>query len=367
VIAHRGAAIAVRAGAALEPAVDGADFVVTQIRVGGMAARHRDESIPLKYGVIGQETTGPGGLSLAWRTIPAMLAIARTVERRAPAAFILNYTNPSGIVTEAVRTATGARCLGLCSGIPGIQDRIAVVLADRWPRLRSYCVGLNHLGFIHRFRQDGQEVTADVLAPLYENACAHGGLANPELFQLLQAVPISYVNYYYRRAQCVAEAKARTQTRAEEIRGIEAAILREAADPACVTKPAALARRGGGGYASITCRFLQAIVGDRGDELACTVLNDGAVDGLPADAGVEVVCRVGARGATPLPVGPVPANFRALVQAVKTTESLAVRAALERSRTLALQAMVSHPLVGDLDVARPLLDELLAAHQLEFH
>lgn len=366
--AHAGRRLTVTASTELEPAVRGAHFVITQVRVGGMTARQLDESIPLKYGIIGQETTGPGGMFKALRTIPAMLEIARTVARVAPEAFILNYTNPSGIVTEAVCNHTRARFIGLCSGIPGMQDRIHTLLGERWPGNRSYCVGLNHLGFIHRYVDGaGTDITPTALAALYENACTPGGIANPELVQLLQAVPISYVNYYFRRGQCVTDAKARAQTRAEEIRGIEAEILREAGDPACVTKPAALGRRGGEGYAAVTFRFLRAILHNRGDELTCSVLNRGAVAGLPDDAAVEIVCRVDAQGATPLTVGPIPLAFRGLIQAVKTYETLTVQAAIERSRSLALRALVSHPLCGDLDVARPLLEEMLAANGLDFH
>jgi 6-phospho-beta-glucosidase len=301
----------------------------------------------------------------ALRTIPPMLEIARTVERVAPEAFILNYTNPSGIITEAVCNHTKARFIGLCSGIPGIQDRILELLGARWPGLKTYCVGLNHLGVVNRFVCDGMDVTRDALAVLAENASREGGITEPELLRLLDGVPISYVNYYFRRAKYVADARAKGKTRAEDIRSIEAEVLAEAANPSCTSKPAALSRRGGGGYADITFRFLGAILHDRGDELACSVLNRGTVEGIPDHASVEVVCRVDARGAVPIPVGPIPLSFRGLVQAVKSYETLTVQAAIERSRTLAWQALVAHPLCGDLDVARPLLEEMLAAHHLD--
>jgi len=365
-LTHSGRRVVITAGTDLATQLRAADFVITQIRVGGMDARYLDESIPLKYGIIGQETTGPGGMFKALRTIPPMLDIARTVERVAPEAFILNYTNPSGIITEAVCNHTRARFIGLCSGIPGIQDRIQEILAPHWPKLKTYGVGLNHLGFINRYVSEGKDVTPEALELLYENSIRHGGIANPELLKLLHAVPITYVNYYFRRGQCVAEAKAKGKTRAEEIRAIEAKIMAEAADPGCVSKPTELSRRGGGGYASITFRFLKAILNDRGDELTCSVLNRGAVEGIPADAAVEVVCRVDARGATPLPVGPIPLSFRSLVQAVKAYETLTVQAAMERRRSLALEALISHPLCGDLDVTLPMLDEMLTAHHLDY-
>lgn len=365
-IEHAGRPIEVKAGTELEPLVRGADFVICQIRVGGMTARHLDESIPLKYGILGQETTGPGGMFKALRTIPPMLQVARTVERFAPEAFILNYTNPSGIVAEAVLTHSRARFVGLCSGIPGMQEHLAQELAARWPALKTYCVGLNHLGFIHRFVSGGEDVSAAALAALAAGARERGDAGGAETIEAFQAVPIGYVNLFIRRAAVVAGARAQARTRAEQIREIEAELFADAANPACVTKPEALRRRGGGGYSAITFRFLRAILHDRADELACTVLNRGAVDGIPPDAGVEVVCRVGAQGADPLPVGPIPLAFRGLVQAVKAYETLTVQAAVERSRTLALRALVNHPLCGDLDVAKPLLDEMLVAHGLHF-
>lgn len=363
---HAGRRIAVLAGRELERLVAGADFVVCQIRVGGMDARQLDETIPLKYGIIGQETTGPGGMFKALRTIPWMLHIARTVERVAPQAFLLNYTNPSGIVAEAVLNHSRVRFVGLCSGIPGLQEHIAKALGDRWPDLRTYCVGLNHLGFIHRFVSGAQDVSAAAVAALADSTRAAGDADGAALIEALQAYPISYLRYYYRRAAVVTAARHRAKTRAEAIREIEAEVFADAAQPERATKPAALARRGGGGYAAITSQFLRAILHDRGDERVCTVLNGSAVDGLPGDAGVEVVCRVDAHGAVPLPVGPIPLAFRGLVQAVKTYETLTVRAAIERSRVVALQALLAHPLCGDLDIASPLLDEMLAAHGLDF-
>ena len=369
-LAAAGRPIVLRVGQDLPALLDGVNFVVTQIRVGGMAARALDEKIPLKYGVIGQETTGPGGMFKALRTIPPMLEIARTVERVAPDAFILNYTNPSGIIAEAVTRHTGARLIGLCSGIPGLQARLRELLEPEFGPVRTYCVGLNHLGFVHRFlAADGREITGAALAVLERAASAaedHAGVAPPEWMRLLHAVPMGYLRYYYARKQTVEQALAKPQTRAEEIMEIERRIFAEAADPQTIGKPEALAKRGGGGYAGVTFQFLRAIHFNTGDELVCTVPNAGAVEGIEAAAGVEVVCRVDAAGAHPLPVGPIPLAFRGLVQAVKAYETLAVEAAIHQNRSLAIQALLNHPLVGDLATAEALVDEMLAAHGLHY-
>jgi 6-phospho-beta-glucosidase len=342
------------------------DFVIAQIRVGGMAARYLDESIPLKYGIIGQETTGPGGMCKALRTIPAMLEIAGVVERRCPRAFILNYTNPSGVITEAVRKYSGAQIIGLCAGIPSMQADFATKLADVYPDLRTQCVGLNHLGFVHRFLSGGQDVTDAAIERLFAGDLDDGQQLQARLARLVGAVSIGYLNYYVYRKLCVEKALAAPQTRAQQVEAVEAEIFVEAADPRTIGKPAALQARGGGGYADITFAVLRAILHDSGAELAANVPGAGSVDGIDADAVVEVVCKVTRRGAVPLPVGPIPLAFRGLVQAVKAYETLTVEAAMHRSKRLARQALLNHPLAGDLDTIEPLLDEMLTAHGLQY-
>jgi len=369
-VAARGRAIRIESGGQLEPLLEGADFVITQIRVGGMEARYKDESIPLKHRVIGQETTGPGGMFKALRTIPAMLDIARRVERIAPDAFILNYTNPSGIITEAVSRHTGAKIIGLCSGIPTMQVLLASMLAKSFSQLKSYTVGLNHLGFIYRFTSNGADVTDQAIDRLLEIARASGNsffLGDPKLIALIRAVPIMYVDhYYYHRRKTLGELQQSPQTRAQKIMDIEKEIFEQAADPHLAAKPKALQKRGGLGYSDITFEFLKAICHNRGQELVCTVLNHGAVDGIDAEAGVEVVCRVDRQGPKALPVGPIPLAYRGLVQAVKTYESLTVQAAVEGRRDLAVLALTNHPLVGDHALAESLVNELSAAHAVQW-
>jgi len=368
--AAKGRDLRIESGHELEPMLAGADFVITQIRVGGMEARSKDESIPLKHGVIGQETTGPGGMFKALRTIPAMLDVARQVERIAPGAFILNYTNPSGIITEAVSRHTGAKIIGLCSGIPTMQVLLAAMLSKNFPNLKSYTVGLNHLGFINRFTSNGADVSDRVIDRLLEIARASGNtffLGDPRYIELIRAVPIMYVeHYYYNRHKTLEELRRGGQTRAQKIMDIEKEIFRQAADPALAAKPKALGQRGGLGYSDITFEFIKAICRDLGKELVCTVLNHGAIDGIDSEGGVEVVCRVGRQGPAALPVGPIPLAYRGLIQAVKTYESLTVRAAVEGNRDLAVLALTNHPLVGDYALAESLVTDLSAAHSIEW-
>ncbi len=361
--------IKVTSSTELSKALEDVDFVVTQVRVGGMSARHLDESIPLRYGVIGQETTGPGGMFKALRTIPVMIEIAEEVTRLSPNAMILNYTNPSGVITQAVLNHTEARLVGLCSGIPGLQDLLAGVLTPRFGPIETRCVGLNHVGFIHDVSADGVAVTREAI----KEATSQLASVSAELerwcalSELLGAFPIpGYCNYYFHRSKSVAMQQEADRTRSQQIMEIEKEVFREAADPSTSSAPVALAKRGGQGYSNITFAVLQAMVSGNPADLAMSVRNDGTVTGLPDDASVEVVCRVDGNGATPLHVGEIPLAFRALVQAVKAHETLTIEAAITRRRDLALQALLAHPLVGDLDLAEPLVDELLEAHGLDF-
>ncbi|OPZ31091.1 MAG: putative 6-phospho-beta-glucosidase [Lentisphaerae bacterium ADurb.BinA184] len=371
-LAAGGRRIRVGSDVCLERMLDGADFVITQIRVGGMAARHLDESIPARYGLLGQETTGPGGLFKALRSVPAMLDIARAVERVAPQAFILNYTNPSGIVTEAVLNHSNARIIGLCSGMPAVGAWLREHLREPYPDLRLRAVGLNHFGFYHRLLSGGREVTGEAIGYLVkQSACAaEGERGDPDwlhLSEMLGAVPMwGYSEMYFRRARRLRLQAAGEKTRAQEIMAIEQDVFAESADPNTASKPAALSRRGGGGYSQVTFDCMKAILGDLGTEVVVSARNGSAVESLPASAAVEVVCRIGREGAVPLDVGAMPLAFRGLVQAVKAYETLAVEAAVTRSRRATILALLNHPLVGDLDVAEPLADEMFRAHGLNF-
>ena len=340
-------------------AIAGSAFVCTLIRVGGMDARILDERIPLKYGIIGQETTGPGGFAKALRTIPVMVEIAQDAAEVAPEAWIINYTNPSGLITEAVANHTGARIVGLCSGPFGWTNAVLRAMKVPWPRANADWVGLNHLGWITRVLVDGQDCTADAI----EAVIAGGWPIEGDLMRALRAIPCSYLAYYYHRERMLERARSSPQTRGEQVKAIEAELLRAYADPALAEKPALLQQRGGGGYSDVATAAMLAIYHNRGDRQVVNTPNRGALFGLPESAVAEIPCTVDRAGAHPIVIGNLPPALRGLVFAVKAYELLTVEAALSGDYRAALQALVAHPLVPSYEVAAPLLDELLAAHR----
>ena len=351
--------LAVTATTERRRALEGATFVNCLIRVGGMDARINDERIPLKYGVVGQETTGPGGTMKALRTVPVVLDLARDMTEICPQAWLVNYTNPSGIVAEALGRYSPVRFVSLCSGPQGWIAAILGCMGVEPTQANVDWIGLNHLGFAVRVWVDGQ----DAIAQAIEAVAPHWSV-DAEWLRTLGAIPASYLRYYYHRTRVVEEAQEPTfRTRGEQVKEIEAELLRQYADPHLAEKPPLLARRGGGGYSDVACAAMRAIVHNTGERQIVQVLNQGAVDGLPDDASVEVACLVDRTGAHPLRMGALPLPIRGLVQAVKAYESLTVQAAVEGSKRVALQALMAHPLVPSWEVARPLLDELLAANR----
>jgi 6-phospho-beta-glucosidase len=342
-----------------EDAIDGADFVVVQLRVGGQAMRLVDETLPLEYGCVGQETTGPGGFAKALRTVPVVLELAdETARRAAPGAFIVDFTNPVGIVTQALLDH-GHRAIGLCNSAIGFQRRFAALLGVAPGRVELEHVGLNHLTWERAVRVDG----TDRLGTLLER---HGGelaadLGLPlALLEDLRAVPSTYLRYYYATAEVLDEQR-RGPSRAEQVAGIERGLLELYRDPALDTKPELLERRGGAFYSEAAAALIASLHAGTGDTQVVDVRNDGALPGLPDDAVVEVPARVDADGAHPLPLAPLAPELLGLVQQAKAYERLAVEAAVSGDRTIARKALLANPLVGSYRVAAPLLDALLEA------
>jgi len=340
-------------------ALEGARFVNSLIRVGGMEARINDEKIPLRYNIIGQETTGPGGMMKALRTIPVMLDLAKDMSEVCPEAWLINYTNPSGIIAEALGKHGKVRYVGLCSGP---KEWIAHVLRlmDVDPlRANVDWMGLNHLGFVTRVWVDGRDATAQAI-----EAAAQAWAIDGEPLRTLGVIPASYLRYYYHHDTVVAQAQEPGRlTRGEQVREIEADLLRQYANPELAEKPELLKKRGGGGYADVALAAMTAIYHNKGERQIIQVLNQGAIDDLPADAAVEAPCLVDRMGPHPLRMGAIPLPIRGLVQAVKAYESLTVQAAIEGSKRVAMQALMAHPLVRSWEVAKPLLEELLAANR----
>ncbi|MGQ9683100.1 MAG: 6-phospho-beta-glucosidase [Anaerolineae bacterium] len=358
-LAAAGLAVRVTATTDRRRALEGAEFVNGLIRVGGMDARINDEKIPLKYGIIGQETTGPGGMMKALRTIPPMLDLARDMRAVCPEAWLINYTNPSGIIAEALGKHGGVRFVGLCSGPAGWIAQTLKLMGVEASRANVDWVGLNHLGFAIRVFVDGRDATERAV-----DAAAKAWAVDGEWMRTLGAIPSSYLRNYYHHGAVVAAAREPGHpTRGEQVKEIEARLLQQYADPELREKPELLKQRGGGGYADVAIAAMTAIYHNKGERQIVQTLNRGAVDDIPADASVEVPCIVDRTGPHPLRMGALPLPVRGLVQAVKAYESLTVQAAVERSRRVALQALMAHPLVPSWEVAKPLLEDLLAANR----
>jgi 6-phospho-beta-glucosidase len=342
-----------------EDAIDGADFVVVQLRVGGQAMRLVDETLPLEFGCVGQETTGPGGFAKALRTVPVVLELAdETARRAAPGAWFVDFTNPVGIVTQALLDH-GHRAIGLCNSAIGFQRRFAALLGVAPGRVELEHVGLNHLTWERAVRVDG----SDRLGALLER---HGGelaadLGLPlALLEDLRAVPSTYLRYYYATAEVLDEQR-RGPSRAEQVAEIERGLLELYRDPALDTKPELLERRGGAFYSEAAAALVASLHAGTGDVQVVDVRNDGTLAGLPDDAVVEVPARIDAAGAHPLPLAPLAPELLGLVQQAKAYEVLAVQAAVRGDRDVALKALLANPLVGEYRVAAPLLEALLAA------
>ncbi|MFE1767877.1 6-phospho-beta-glucosidase [Streptomyces angustmyceticus] len=351
----------------LDAGVDGADAVLLQLRVGGQAARHQDETWPLECGCVGQETTGAGGLAKALRTVPVVLDIAERVRRRTPRAWIVDFTNPVGIVTRAL-LAHGHHAVGLCNVAIGFQRRFAALLGVPPGEVELEHVGLNHLTWERAVRVGGEDVLPRLLADHGDVLADHLRLPRA-LLDRLGAVPSYYLRYYYRHDAVVAESRGRT-SRAEEVAALERRLLEQYGDPALDEKPELLARRGGAFYSEAAVALTASLLRDTGDTQVVNTLNRGTLPFLPDDAVIEVPATVDATGATPLPVRPLEPLYAGLVAHVTAYEHLALEAALwgrggrraDRAggRDAVFAALLAHPLVGQADRAGRLTDQLLA-------
>jgi 6-phospho-beta-glucosidase len=346
----------------LDAAVTDADAVLLQLRVGGQAARHVDETLPLKFGRVGQETTGAGGLAKALRTVPVVLDIAERVRRRAPDAWLIDFTNPVGIVTRALLDA-GHRAVGLCNVAITLHRRIAGMLDVAPDRVRLDHVGLNHLTWERAVLLDGVDVLPAELDAHAEQLAAE--IEQPAwLLRQLGAIPSYYLRYYYQHDEEV-ERLAHSESRAEAVSRIEAQLLELYADPTLCTKPDLLAERGGAFYSEAAVQLAARLLGSGHDDApqVANVRNAGTFDFLPDDAVIEVPAFVDADGARPLPLGaPLPPLMRGLVAHVSAYEELAIDAALRGGTRRVRTALLAHPLVGQADVAAELADALVAAN-----
>jgi 6-phospho-beta-glucosidase len=342
----------------LDEGLDGAGAILLQLRVGGQAARQRDETWPLQCGCIGQETTGAGGFAKALRTVPVVLDIAERARRLADSsAWIIDFTNPVGIVTRALLDA-GHRAVGLCNVAIGFQRKFAAILGVPPERVLLDHVGLNHLTWERAVLVDGKDRLPDLLATSVDEIAEDIELPAETILQL-GSVPSYYLRYFYRH-DLVVEEERHSPTRAEQVAGIEHELLTMYADPALDRKPDLLGQRGGAFYSEAAVALMASLVNDTGDTQVVNVRNAGTLPFLPDEAVIEAPARVGATGAMPLPTGPVEPLQRGLIAHVSAYEELAVDAALRGGRQRVEMAMLAHPLIGQIDKARQLTDLLLA-------
>jgi len=343
-----------------DAAIDGADFVLIQLRVGGQAARLVDETLPPRFGVVGQETTGAGGFAKALRTVPLVLELAElTAKRAAPDAWIVDFTNPVGIVTQALLDE-GHRAVGLCNVAINIQRQLAARFEVAPDRVELEHVGLNHLSWERAVRVDGVDRLPELLESEPQALADHVGLP-VEIVRALGAIPSYYLHYYYETAAVVAEQRG-GHTRAGDVMEIERQLLELYKDQGLAEKPALLEQRGGAYYSEAAAQLIASLHDGAGDIQVVDVRNDGALPDLPDAAVIEVACRVDRDGAHPLPLAPLAPEIRGLVQSAKAYEELAVEAAMSGDRRTALRALIANPLVG-AEVAEPVLEALLDANR----
>lgn len=345
----------------LDAGVDGADAVLLQLRVGGQAAREQDETWPLECGCVGQETTGAGGLAKALRTVPVVLGIAERVRRANPRAWIIDFTNPVGIVTRALLQA-GHRAVGLCNVAIGFQRKFANLLGVAPADVHLAHVGLNHLTWETGVRlggPEGENVLPKLLAEHGEAIADDLHLPRP-LLDRLGVVPSYYLRYYYAHDEVVRELRTKP-SRAAEVAAMERELLRMYGDPALDEKPTLLARRGGAYYSEAAVDLAAALLGGGGSPYqVVNALNKGTLPFLPDDAVIEVQAAVGPAGPSPLPVPELDPLFAGLIANVTAYEDLALEAALRGGRDRVFRALLAHPLIGQHAYADTLTDQLIA-------
>jgi 6-phospho-beta-glucosidase len=344
-----------------DSAIDGADYVLVQLRVGGQAARLVDETLPLRFGTVGQETTGAGGFAKALRTVPLVLELAElTARRAAPDAWLVDFTNPVGIVSQALLDE-GHRAIGLCNVAIGFQRMFAKRFDVTPERVELEHVGLNHLTWERAVRVDGRDRLPELLGQDGDELAKHVGLP-AEVVRAIAAIPSYYLRYYYLTDEVIRQQRD-GHSRAQEVIDIEARLLEMYKDRALAEKPALLEDRGGAYYSEAAAQLIASLQDGAGDVQVVDVRNDGALPDLPADAVVEIPARIDRDGAHPLPLAPLAPEMRGLVEEMKAYETLTIEAARSGDRRTAIRALVANPLVRGRSNPAELLDALLETNR----
>ncbi len=357
-----------------QEALKGADFVTTQFRVGQLAAREKDETIPLKYDVIGQETNGPGGMFKALRTIPVIFDLIKDCEELCPNAWIVSFTNPSGIITEAVfRHTNWSKFVGLCNGPVNMEKDIEKVLkVQKQDNLKILFGGLNHMVYALDVNLNGENKNQELIDRMADEG-------NKESLKNIVDIPwgadflkgygyygIGYLRYYLQKQQMLEhcqESAKKGKTRAQVVQEVEKELFEKYKDESLDIKPKELELRGGAYYSDAACNLISSLYNDKGDIQVVDTLNQGAIAQLPEDVVVEVSCVITKDGPKPLSVGDMPIQLLGLIQQLKAYEIAVTNVALSGSYQDALVAMTINPLVQNERVAKGILDEMLVAHE----
>lgn len=342
----------------IDSVLQGADFVINQIRVGGNKARLLDETIPLEFNILGQETTGPGGFANALRTIPVVYDIAKKVERYAPDAYFINFTNPSGIITEMLLNYTKVKAIGLCNVPINFQRFFADLVGVEMEDVFMDYFGLNHLSFVRRVFIKGEDKTEEVFKKAKEKVSDK----ERKIIDYLNMFPNYYLRYYYFREEIVEELKHKPK-RAEEVMKVEEDLLRLYQNPNLDTKPVELSKRGGALYSKAAVNLISHLYGLEEGFQIINVKNEGSIYDLPYDSVVEVPVYIQKDRFHKYYIGNLPMEIRGLIQGVKVYEKLTIEAAMERSYKKALLALSQHPLVSSLSLAEKLLNRLIEVNR----
>jgi 6-phospho-beta-glucosidase len=354
-------------------ALQNADFVTTQIRVGGLDARGKDEKIPLMHGVVGQETNGPGGVFKAFRTIPVLLDICQDMHDVCPDAWLINFTNPAGIVTEALlKYSPHKKVVGVCNIPINMRNSVAEMMKVKADQVEIEFIGMNHFVFGRKVFVKGIDRTAEVLDKVIHNEVDYSPANiislgwSKEFIQSLNLLPNPYHQYYFQTKDVLAKdlkAFAENGTRAEIVKDVEKELFMKYRDEELQEKPKELEKRGGAYYSDAACSLMDSIYNNNGDIQTVNILNQGAVVDLPYDSVVEVNAVITREGPKPITVGELPLSVKGIIQQMKAFEQLVIEAAISGEYLLAYQAMIMNPLVLNEKKAKMILDELLEAHK----
>lgn len=370
-VAAKGAPFKVVLTSDQREAIRGAAYVTTQLRVGMMPARRRDEYLGHRHGLIGQETTGVGGMAKALRTIPVILKVASDMRELAPGALLVNFTNPAGLVTEALfRYASAVPAVGVCNApinmkmeiIEGLERQLGTGIDPGRTELNT--LGLNHLSWHRGFTLDGEEVWPQVLAGYVGRLRSEPEPEwDPRTLEALRMIPNYYLQYFYHTDRALKKQASWPPSRAEEVMAIEAGLLRDYANPGLSDPPADLMKRGGAYYSTVATQLLSAHFNNLGEIHVANVRHGGAVKDWPPDWVLEMPCRVDRSGVRPQPAEPLPPVCFALLAQIKMYEILTVEAAVQGDRDVAYQALLAHPLGPKADRVQAVLDDLLETHR----